>query len=368
MTVYTSNTGNGYYLRLTVTAYSQNVAANQSTLSWVLQIQNPSTYFNANSTGSCVINGTTVWSVSGKVNSSPSGSLKTLGSGSIVVNHAANGTASVPVSAAFRTVTQGQSWSVPQLNLSGTFVPPTIPRVPGQPSPPSVTHVQAQRYLNVVSSIPSGVTPTSYEMRVRNSLGGVWRDWVSYTMALSTRSYSYAPPYVTPVGFQFQTRAYGAGAWGPWSDATLVTPAWVPYTLGLPSYSTSRADQTITAVAPVADAGGTPILEYQIQLTKQKLDGTWTLNAVYTTNLTTRAYTHPVDFAGQRFRFRARARTVAGWSQLSSDYVEAIAAGQGPYIRVAGTWKQSDCFVKVAGVWRPARPYVRVNGTWRTLI
>lgn len=132
MTTYNSLPGNGYVLRIVIEQLSQNIANNTSSVRTRLYIVTPShTYFQARATGKLVVNGTTVWSISGTtVNTYANNTAYLLKDDTRTITHNSDGTKTVPVSADFKTDTQGYSWSVPYLAVSGNFALTRIPRGP----------------------------------------------------------------------------------------------------------------------------------------------------------------------------------------------------------------------------------------------
>ena len=219
MATYYSNTGNGYQLQLVVAVSSQNIATNQSTITWTLQIDNGSNYYNAKQTGYAALKGTNVWSQTGVTfNSSPSGKIKVIASGSGVYTHENDGTLSIAVAAALRTVTQGYSWSVPQLNLSGTFTAPTIPRFANPPGPPAIYEYDDRtiRLTAPVTTAPGGVSILEYQVRRRDN----WKPDAGWTiMGCDANRQCWFTPEKPLTRFDFESRARTSAGWSDWSSS-----------------------------------------------------------------------------------------------------------------------------------------------------
>lgn len=222
MTNYTSATSsNGYRIRLSVTTKSQSQANNSSVLNWSLAVMNPKNHhFNARTTGSVSIGGTTVWNApSGAINSGGAGQTKTIASGTRTVNHAANGTASVSVSASLRTDNQSAGWRLPNRTVSGTYKPKNLAKKPGKPSAPSVSKNVSSRLITVTAAVPSSSSPiTGHQIRRRNNGSGSYGGWTT-TTANSSRKISFTPAFLDK-NYQFQSRAQTAAGWGSWSGST----------------------------------------------------------------------------------------------------------------------------------------------------
>ena len=131
MATFYSTRLNDYRLRLELNIVSQNIATNKTTGSYALYIESLAVSFNAQSTGSLVAAGTTVWSIVGQTRSLGMNSELLLTSGSISWEHFSDGTSTAfSGSGTFRTVNQSSDWSVPPLSVSGSIPVPRIPRGP----------------------------------------------------------------------------------------------------------------------------------------------------------------------------------------------------------------------------------------------
>ena len=219
MAQYKSNIANGYQLLLNINVTSQSITNNQSTVTWSLQISNGHTYYNARHTGSAVLGGVTLWSQpDATFNSSPSGAVKTIASGTRVYTHTGDGTLTLTLAASLRTITQGKSWSVPQLNLSGTFTPPTIPRMGNAPDVPEIYEYDYRliRLTSPVATAPSGVSITGYQIQRRDN----FRPENGWTiMECDSNRQCWFTPEKPLTRFDFQARAQTAAGWGPWSSS-----------------------------------------------------------------------------------------------------------------------------------------------------
>lgn len=364
MPTYSSNTGNGYQLRLTLNVTSQNTTNNTSTVSWLLAISNGSTYYNARHTGNVVLGGTTVWNQpDATFNSSPSGAVKTISSGTRTVTHSSNGTMALSFSAQLRTINQGSSWSVPPLSLSGTYNLPTIPRLPSAPTawPSAVLDHNARTYTVTSHEATSGAPILEYSIERRHNRGS-WSSWTAQT-ANANRQISFQPGSA-PVKFQFRSRARTVAGWGPYSAAREFNVVWKPQRLGPPTISENLSTRAITLTAPVASTSGSPITGYQIRRRDNFSGSGWTAHAA---NLNTRQYSFTPSKPLARFDFQARASTAAGWGDWSDTYSSIDATGSGPKVRSGGVYRDTNTYVKVDGEWKPALCYVKLGGVWRTV-
>ena len=224
MATYSSSTANGYYISLAVNVSSQDVANNRSLVDYAFTLTKGSTYYNAKHTGQASINGSTIWSAASVTyNASPSGSTKTLASGSMWVTHNADGTKSISLSANLKTDTQGQSWSLPNVSISASHTLPTIARMPTAPGKPTVTVTQATGTMKAktTAAIPSAGNPiTGYIFRVYEKRYGS-SEWNFTTQwpADGNLEMEFDPNQpLNTVRFEAAaTTAYGNG---PWSSAT----------------------------------------------------------------------------------------------------------------------------------------------------
>ncbi|WP_050637890.1 DUF859 family phage minor structural protein [Candidatus Stoquefichus sp. SB1] len=109
-------------------SYSQNVANNNSSVSWSLVLHwDASLNFSASKSYSVTVNGT---NYSGSYTGGASGGSgsKTIRSGTTSVGHNADGTKSVSVSASFGIEVTYSGTKISTMTLSGSFTLPTIPR------------------------------------------------------------------------------------------------------------------------------------------------------------------------------------------------------------------------------------------------
>ena len=363
MPTYYSNTANGYQLQLTVQVASQDVAANTSTVSWVLAIKTGSTYYNAKHTGNVVVGGVTVWSASSTTyNSSPSNNTKTIASGSRTYAHANDGKLTLACSATLRTDSQGSSWSLPTVSLSGSYVLPAISRVPGSPATPTVVVNNAARTITVTSAVaPSTLPVLEYRIWHRFSRNNApYSEWGA-TTANSSRQATISPGAV-PVTYQFCTSARNSLGWGALSPTVTLAVAYIPDKAGVPTVVETPSTRSLTITAPVAAAGGSPITGYQIRRKNDHNQPDWTNHAADAN----RSLTFVPDKPLTTWEFQARASTAAGWGPWSDSRVFTT-MGNGPTVRVGGVWKNASAYVKVNGVWQAALCYVRHNGVWKNV-
>ena len=125
---------------------------------------------------------------------------------------------SIAVAAALRTVTQGYSWSVPQLNLSGTFTAPTIPRFSNPPGPPAIYEYDDRtiRLTAPVTTAPGGVSILEYQVRRRDN----WKPGAGWTiMGCDANRQCWFTPEKPLTRFDFESRARTSAGWSDWSSS-----------------------------------------------------------------------------------------------------------------------------------------------------
>lgn len=224
MATFSSSTANGYKISLAVNASSQDIPNNRSLVDYAFTLTKGSTYYNAKHTGQAVVNGSAVWSASGTTyNASPSGSTNTLASGSMWVSHNSDGTKTISVSANLKTDTQGYSWSLPYVSLSGNYALPTIARMPTAPGVPTVTVNPAtgtMKAKTTAATAAAGNPITGYIFRVyEKRYGSAEWNFTTQWPADSNLEMEFDPnqPLNT---VRFEAAANTAYGNGPWSTAT----------------------------------------------------------------------------------------------------------------------------------------------------
>lgn len=364
MATYESGTGNGYKLRMVVDVTSQNAGNKTSTISWSLYIVNPSNnYFNARSTGGASLGGSSVWSISAsKVNSSPSGAAKLLASGSKTFTHTSAGTLTVAIAANFKTETQGYSWSVPYLSLSANFSPPSFSVVPPKPNSIVMWEYQEQRKLRIETESVAG-TILEYQIEHRYTKPGQWTAWTAWTTASAgtTRRIEFDGPKA-PLKYEFRSRARNAQGWGEWSDVKSYTVRWAPSKMDPPTVSQNGSTGIFIVTAPVADAHGSVIRQYQI-MRRLLPSTTW----VYLNPNSNRQVIFSAPEPRAQYEFKARAMSDLGiWhSMTESDSVFATGKPSGPWVKHLGVWKKTQVWVKASGKWKKAYIWSRSKGNWK---
>lgn len=156
------NGGAKYRLALTCTVASQNVAANTSTINWVLTIQKDRSYrgfYDYPANTRVRIDGTIVYDWDSYPTSEwPGWSEWTLASGSRTITHNSDGTRTFIVGAAWQRAASG--WSPGSFDVSGTMVLPTIARA----TTPTVTPSPAATGAAVKISLPRASSAFTHDV------------------------------------------------------------------------------------------------------------------------------------------------------------------------------------------------------------
>ena len=151
----------------------------------------------------------------------------TLKSGSMWVTHNSDGTKTISVSANLKTDTQGTSWALPYVSLSGNYTLPLIARMPSAPGKPVVTTDPATGRMTATVSpaTPNGVPITGYTYRIWEKRYGE-STWVLATQypADSNRQVRFDPnqPLNQVVFEACADTAYGSGPYGESSSVTAI--------------------------------------------------------------------------------------------------------------------------------------------------
>lgn len=171
----------GRYLQLKWTA-TQNVANNTSTIKWTLSAVGGNSSWYKTGPVTCVINGTTVYSSSSRVNMYTG----TIDSGTITISHNSNGTKSF----AAKVTAAVYSTSV---NCTGstTFTLDQIPQTPSAPTSCTITAgngslVGLGETVTIKWSGASG-TITGYDIRYSRGDSG-WKDYNSISSTATSGS------------------------------------------------------------------------------------------------------------------------------------------------------------------------------------
>lgn len=365
MATYLSKVGNGWQIRVIISTDSQNVSNNRSVLNWRIDFLNkPYGRYQARTTASLKVAGTTVWSVSNQtLDSGSSGSAKTIASGKITINHNSNGNASASIAAAWKTADQSASWHVPPLSVSATYTPHRIDQLPGKPAAPTVTQNKTTDLLTITSktAAANGGTILEYQIRRRNYSTGSWSSYIS-AKADKNRKMTMTPAHFN-TSYQFSTRARTARGWGPWSNATKFTTQHAfPNKPGTPTVSQNQSTRLITVTSPVATSAGGAITGYQIRR-RNNSTGSWSGWSTATADSNRRISFTPDHFYTD-YQFQVRARTARGYGDWSNTTTFKSMAS-GPAVRVGTSYRPTVAYVRVEGVWRLAICYVKQNGVWK---
>lgn len=152
-------------------SYSQNVANNNSSISWSLVLHwDASLNFSASKSYSVTVNGT---NYSGSYTGGASGGSgsKTIRSGTTSVGHNADGTKSVSVSASFGIEVTYSGTKISTMTLSGSFTLPTIARA----TTPTLSVSNVAIGGNVVINTPRASGSFTHTLQI-NFVNGNWEN------------------------------------------------------------------------------------------------------------------------------------------------------------------------------------------------
>lgn len=206
------------------------------------------------------------------------------------------------------------SWDNNGYSAKSSEVSVTTHTVPSTPSTPSVTTV-SQSSIKATWSAPSngGSAITGYDVqRATNS---------AFTSGVATSSSTTTSLTFTGLSagtkYYVRVRAKNAAGTGGWSSGASTTTWSVPNTPATPTISNVSANSLrVNFTAP--GSNGTPILEYQTQLSS---------SSTYSTAVQTKSGTSPVTFSGlsnhTTYYVRVRARNLVGWGPYSASRSDA---------------------------------------------
>lgn len=145
------------------------------------------------------------------------------------------------------------------------------------PLPPGVTTVTVGSMTTTTApltwTLPSGGTPTDYNIQYKDSSSGTWLDWSHAPSA--TRSATITGLSVS-TSYDFRVAGTNAGGTADWSatvSGTTADPIAAPST---PTINSATPTASQVTLAWTAGAGGGPVTDYSVQY-KRNVDSTWTL-------------------------------------------------------------------------------------------
>ena len=246
---------------------------------------------------------------------------------------------------------------------------------------PNPCNINSAPLLTWGGANPGSNGITAYDVEVQSLRpGGGWTDWARISNAQSGTSFQEVTLSnmnvngVRPfVGVQYQYRVRT-------SDTYAATSAWVYGTLnvsfGSPTQPTSytlnpekvKRGGTINISWSGASGGSGTISQYQLQKRVYDHDsqswGNW--EDIGNTSTTNYTYQTAADIKnGDLIQFRIR--TVNSWGQTSNWLTTSSVTvhGNQMWLKINGTWKETETYLKVGGAWKEATPYIKVNGVWK---
>lgn len=212
----------GRYLQLKWTA-TQSVANNTSTISWTLSAVGGNSSWYKTGPVTCVINGTTVYSSTSRVNMY-TGTIK---SGTLTINHNSNGTKSFAASISAAVYSTS-------VNCTGstTFTLDQIPRTPSAPTSCTITagngnFVGLGETVTIKWSGASG-TITGYDIQYQRGNSG-WKDYksISSTATSGSTTDSFTATAIATNGagnaVQYRVRAKNGTLTSAWKASNTLT-------------------------------------------------------------------------------------------------------------------------------------------------
>lgn len=236
MATYTSNTSNGFTLRLIVKTTSQNSTENKSRVSWRLELRNANgvEYSKKGFDGELnrehimgFFHGKKrIWTEEGgkKRSHTKKGAWSFLASGAEEYGHDETGRTSVKYDAYFSS----DSGIFSKLSVSATYTVNRIPQKPIISGAPTVTYDRLKNRLVVKSrsQTESAEKISDWEVRLRRRINGTLEKADdAKTMAMGKdREKKFRPEVADPNSYVIQTRAKSKAGWGGWSNSTEYTP------------------------------------------------------------------------------------------------------------------------------------------------
>ena len=156
-----------------------------------------------------------------------------------------------------------------------------------------------------------------------------------------------------------RVRAGNKVGWGSWSGTRSVTTLGYPSAPGTPYITVLGPDFATIAWAGSEFNGGTPIIEYQIQVA---LDAAFSIGSSAPTTGLSLSRQYVGLLPGRTYYARARSRNAVGWGNWSG--VRTFQTLSGAKVLSNGSWVNAKAYVLVNGVWTIARVQKRVNGAW----
>mgnify|MGYP001090395562 CR=1 FL=1 len=314
-TYYSSADSRGYRIRLEISQTSQSVPNNTSSISYALYLENVwYTFSNYNSTGSLVIDGSTVWSLAENY-SSPTAynSEKLLTSGTRTISHASNGTKTLSFSASFKTNVSGSYGTTTTLTISDNLVLTTIPRASSiSRSSSTVTTGNTQVFTISRAS-------TSFTHTIQYSIGSL--GWTNLATGVET-SYTWTVPHslisyisnATSGTVSIRVLTYSGGT-HIGTSSTITFAAAIPASSVSRNYSSRQIGQSVTLTANRVNTKLTHTLQW-------KLSNTSYAN-INTGIATTQAWTLPTSMIGSISNAASATITVRCLTYNGSAYIGA---------------------------------------------
>lgn len=340
----------GCYLFLDY-SYTQNVAANTSTISYAFGVHFGDYYFNA--TNKSIIlsagpgTGGTSWTEAGN-RAWPHGGTHqdyVYKTGSFVLTHDVNGNATFFVNGKFNPSATGGGGTRTVVNHIG------LTPIPRFSNPPSVVTLSSVTSTTMFATFNDGGGGAPIDSR---QIGYGTNPSSPTTIVASDRSTDITG--LTPgTTYYFWARTHnvaGYTAWGPRSQAT----TWrVPSAPPAPVIS----DRTMTSVVATwtpPDNGGTGITAYQV--------GYGTSSAGPASTVTGNSpQTVTGLLPGRVHYFWVRAQNAVGWGPWSAPTTAQTVAGV--RVKVGADWVLAVPYVRDGGDWVLARPWAKNAGVWK---
>jgi hypothetical protein len=326
VSTWTQNTGTGGKLELQITETGTNAAANTSSVHVLAEIYTPAGSFHNGADLSVSLSGDISWST-GSWSFDSSGGWHTLYSGTVTVDHAANGTGSFAATFSLNDST-GTSGVGGPASVHGSIGLTTLTVAPGTPTALTATRVSdSQINLAWTRHYASNGVPTDTNCQKQVD-GGSWQ---SVAASGNVASMSVAVAANQKLFFEVQqSNSAGSSAWSAASAAVWTTPA---------APSVCAATKQSGGAILVSWTNNAAYAEYGTEVWHGTVSGgttTWDSAALATAASGATSYTDAAPDPSKVHVYQVRAKTTSGAALYSgyavSNSVQLLTAPNAPTV------------------------------------